>query len=332
MKAIDCATKLNERTVKQLRQAGIEAIGRYLGDPGSWKTMSPSEAKNILEAGLAIFSIWETNPTRRAYFSAQQGSHDAVAATRYAQAIGQPQGTPIYFTVDYDASVVDMGPIITYFHAVKAALNGYSVGAYGSYRVIEELRQTGAADYFYQTYAWSAGELSEYAHLYQFQNDQTVAGIRVDFDNVIKSEGVWGKIEKQPPMRDKSTDRPDNLKTSVYTVQAGDTLSGIGARIGIDYRAIKKWNGLTSDTIFPGQKLRLDKPSASPKSNCAPYPGRLIRRGSTGKDVVLIQETVGEKTDGIFGPRTEQAVKVYQQSHGLVPDGVVGPKTWSVMF
>ena len=34
------------------------------------------------------------------------------------------------------------------------------------------------------------------------------------------------------------------------------------------------------------------------------------------------------KIDGIFGKKTEAAVKAWQSDHGLVPDGIIGPKTW----
>ena len=33
--------------------------------------------------------------------------------------------------------------------------------------------------------------------------------------------------------------------------------------------------------------------------------------------------------DGIFGPKTEAAVKKWQKNHGLVADGIIGPKTWA---
>ena len=33
--------------------------------------------------------------------------------------------------------------------------------------------------------------------------------------------------------------------------------------------------------------------------------------------------------DGIFGPKTEAAVKKWQKDHGLIPDGIIGPKTWA---
>ena len=32
--------------------------------------------------------------------------------------------------------------------------------------------------------------------------------------------------------------------------------------------------------------------------------------------------------DGIFGPKTEAAVKAWQKNHGLKADGIIGPKTW----
>lgn len=36
--------------------------------------------------------------------------------------------------------------------------------------------------------------------------------------------------------------------------------------------------------------------------------------------------------DGIFGPRTNAAVRTYQGSHGLVVDGIVGPQTWQALI
>ena len=41
-----------------------------------------------------------------------------------------------------------------------------------------------------------------------------------------------------------------------YTVKSGDTLSGIGASLGVDWHTIASKNGIGSPyTIYPGQKL-----------------------------------------------------------------------------
>lgn len=42
-----------------------------------------------------------------------------------------------------------------------------------------------------------------------------------------------------------------------YTVKSGDTLSGIGSRLGVNWRDIANKNGISSPyTIYPGQKLK----------------------------------------------------------------------------
>src|SRR5262245_57873457 len=61
-----------------------------------------------------------------------------------------------------------------------------------------------------------------------------------------------------------------------------------------------------------------------------------IKLGDTGDDVKRLQRVFARAkvlgpgdVDGVFGPKTDQAVKDFQQSNGLVADGVVGPTTWS---
>lgn len=60
-------------------------------------------------------------------------------------------------------------------------------------------------------------------------------------------------------------------------------------------------------------------------------PPVLLRTGSTGDAVGLVQEIVGVETDGLFGSVTEDAVKDYQRANDLVPDGIVGPLTAKAM-
>lgn len=57
----------------------------------------------------------------------------------------------------------------------------------------------------------------------------------------------------------------------------------------------------------------------------------IIKRGSRGDEVKIIQRILGLTDDGIFGVNTEQAVKNWQSNSGLVPDGIVGPLTLEKM-
>ena len=70
------------------------------------------------------------------------------------------------------------------------------------------------------------------------------------------------------------------------------------------------------------------------------YPGTPLRRGTTGPSVVTVQVSLNRiaqnypaipkipTVDGIFGSRTEAAVRKFQEIFNLTPDGIVGPATW----
>ena len=58
----------------------------------------------------------------------------------------------------------------------------------------------------------------------------------------------------------------------------------------------------------------------------------LLKLGSTGEDVVKLQNKLGVDPIGKFGPKTEAAVKAWQSNHGLTADGIVGDGTWVKLF
>lgn len=61
------------------------------------------------------------------------------------------------------------------------------------------------------------------------------------------------------------------------------------------------------------------------------------KRGSTGSTVSQIQQKLKNwgyysgEVDGVFGSRTEAAVRLFQQKNGLSVDGKVGPQTLSAL-
>ena len=74
-----------------------------------------------------------------------------------------------------------------------------------------------------------------------------------------------------------------------------------------------------------------------------PYPGRFVVEGDRGEDVRLIQQGLNAvhqinpavpevSADGIFGPRTKNAVIQLQKSLGIEQNGAVGPVEWSELI
>ncbi|MCP4351416.1 MAG: CHAP domain-containing protein [Desulfobacterales bacterium] len=68
--------------------------------------------------------------------------------------------------------------------------------------------------------------------------------------------------------------------------------------------------------------------------NELPTLNRLLRKGCIGEDVKILQKVLNElgfnagEVDGIFGSRTEKAVKSFQTQADITVDGIVGPETW----
>ena len=70
-----------------------------------------------------------------------------------------------------------------------------------------------------------------------------------------------------------------------------------------------------------------------------------VRKGSTGPAVRAVQDQINFRNnrnghtvdvDGIFGPKTQAAVRAFQQAmahqvRGFAVDGVVGPQTWQAL-
>lgn len=57
----------------------------------------------------------------------------------------------------------------------------------------------------------------------------------------------------------------------------------------------------------------------------------VLRRGMQGEDVKTLQRALGILPDGDFGPRTENAVRMFQEGNGLLADGIVGPITMAAI-
>jgi len=58
----------------------------------------------------------------------------------------------------------------------------------------------------------------------------------------------------------------------------------------------------------------------------------VLRKGSRGDGVKIMQEALGIGADGVFGPGTERALKEWQAANGLTADGIAGPATFAKLL
>jgi peptidoglycan hydrolase-like protein with peptidoglycan-binding domain len=66
--------------------------------------------------------------------------------------------------------------------------------------------------------------------------------------------------------------------------------------------------------------------------------GPTLHSGSSGPDVrrlqrilVMIKVLDFDEIDGMFGPKTDAAVRTVQEGAGLTVDGIAGPDTWAAL-
>ena len=60
----------------------------------------------------------------------------------------------------------------------------------------------------------------------------------------------------------------------------------------------------------------------------ARYERVVLRRGSTGAVVKVLQSALRTGADGKFGPATEAKVRAFQKAHRLTQNGVVTAPVW----
>lgn len=162
-----------------LRAAGKSFVVRYLwhNTAGS-KGISRAEYDDFVRHGIAVAFVYEEDGAElTAGFAG--GQRVARAAQACLNTLGLPNSV-VYFVVDHNYSGGQLAAAIDGLRGAASVLGKARTGFYGGAPHIRAAMAAGACAYFWQTYAWSGGQIVPGIHLYQYNNGVNVGGGTVD--------------------------------------------------------------------------------------------------------------------------------------------------------
>lgn len=192
------------KVISLLKAGGITHIIRYDDrlPSGSWKQIHSPEVHAIRDEGLRLAIVYEGAGATVSTFSEQSGYLDAKYSRSQAASRGQPDGSAIYFAVDFDATAAEMqARIVPYFQGVKRAFEEASnnpvlkVGVYGSGLCCKTLKALGLVSFTWITCSRGFNGSKEYIaaglqDLWQVQCDKTLHGLSIDYNEAKNPD--WG--------------------------------------------------------------------------------------------------------------------------------------------
>jgi peptidoglycan hydrolase-like protein with peptidoglycan-binding domain len=137
--ACDTSTRLDSAKISSIKNAGYSMVGRYLTNAKTGtldKKMTTTEIDLIIDSDLSIIPIYQTYGGDVDYYTQTQGVEDAKSAEEAARKFGIPEGSTIYFAVDYDAYDFQVTEaIIPYFQKISETMDSLNGGYSGVYKV-----------------------------------------------------------------------------------------------------------------------------------------------------------------------------------------------------
>ena len=202
-----------------LASAGVKTVIRYYNNRNTSvhpsKCLTQPELNALLGAELSVAVVFEQNAGAGGSIddlTAQTGARDANRALDLATGLEQPEGSAIYFAVDFDfTSSSDLQQITDYFSEVNRALTGkYRVGVYGTGLVCQHVKDKKLAELIWlaagtkQTGTEQALKAGNFT-LFQRDFDQTSPIGGFDFDASIFNSSfsdfgqfTAGKVQPTP--------------------------------------------------------------------------------------------------------------------------------------
>lgn len=216
-------------TIEQLKAAGIEAVGRYMGQAMTEpKNLSAAEAHDLSAAGIGIFTNFEYG-AQQVLGGARQAQADVALFRAQRAQVGMPAARPCFAAADWDvpdfaphlpndpaSAKPKLGPLWDYWNVWRTE-EGLEVSAgYGGYWVIKRLFDARLIGWGFQTIAWSPrnkdGSVVYDPRAVLHQTGATEFGNAADVDVPERADfGQW-KVGVAPPPRPVPPPQPGPTK------------------------------------------------------------------------------------------------------------------------
>lgn len=123
--------------IKTIKSKSVTRVGRYYNKQDSSalpsKCLTAQEAITLCSSGFSLVVIYQQEQSSYTDFSEEKGLEAANYARACAIRVGQPEGSGVYFSVDFDATQDELEKyIVPFFQGIKAELTEFKIGAYGS--------------------------------------------------------------------------------------------------------------------------------------------------------------------------------------------------------
>ena len=193
-------------TPAQLVAAGKRFAVRYLtgttsASPGG-KNLTPTEVQALQAVGIDAVSNVET--TAGFLLNGYDATAKlAEACWRQHRWCGGPDGRPLYFSLDIDATLDQYKIALKGLQGAGSAIGWDNVGLYAGLFPIEWAHQDGVR-WLWQALGWSyGGGTSTHALIRQYRNNVTLGSGTVDYDRAFVADyGQWGATDGGMSMAD----------------------------------------------------------------------------------------------------------------------------------
>lgn len=183
---------------------GKQFVVRYGGKGTTDKMLTASELSGLRSHGIDV--VANTEGSAGGFRGYAAGQDWARKGRDWFDGLGRPAGRPIYFSADWDVQESDWPDLKAALDGAASIIGRSCVGFYGGLYAIQQAQHTGAATWFWQTYAWSTRKQPDGTnkvvwangtHMQQYRNGVTIDAADCDLNRALTADyGQWGFQEE----------------------------------------------------------------------------------------------------------------------------------------